>query len=198
MARPTMPLDEFMEKFFNASFDACCERFHPVEADKRQRNIQGMTTSLKGNVPKRFLHLLETSEDPKKLVEDALEDIAGTQNQYPITSNPGKFTREGFLEEVALQTVGHIAFIVFGPQSEQGLKFTLDIASIYTFFKQKTEEAMADNGETNSGNGLDSMRIKFREEEKAELIQKYANSLFSIHTFIKKVSSEELRWGQYL
>ncbi|MFY9462392.1 MAG: hypothetical protein WAP51_04285 [Candidatus Sungiibacteriota bacterium] len=198
MARPTMPLDEFMEKFLGEAFNVCGQRFHPVDAEKRQRNMHGMTTSLKGNVPKRFLHLLETSEDPKKIVEDTLEDISGAQNQYLLLSVPGKFTREGFLAEIALQTVSHIAFAVFGPSGEAGLKFTLDVASIYTFFKQKTEQAMADNGEANGGNGLDSVRINFREEEKKELIQKYANSLFSIHTFIKKVSSEEIRWGQYI
>ena len=198
MVRQTLPIDEWIDKALNYAFDACGQRFHPVDAEKRQRNIQGMTTSFKGAVPKRFLHLLETSEDPKKVVEDALEDIAGAQYQYPLLSKPGKFTREGFLEEIALQTVSHAMMSVFGPPTEAGLKFTLDVAGIYAFLKQKTEEAMAENGDANGGNGLDSVHINLREEEKKELVQKYASSLFSIHTFIKKVSSKEIRVGQYL
>lgn len=197
MARPTMPLNQFMEELLDKAFDRCGEIFHPVDDERRGRNKNAMLTQLKGSVPKRFLQLLETSEDPLKMVEDALEDIAGTQNEYPLVSKPGKFTREEFLQEIALYTINHICLAAFGPRSEAGLKFTQDIYDIYTFLKQKTEQAMAEDKANGSGNNFDAVQIELREEEKKELIQRHANSLFSVHAFIKKVA-KVMQAGQYL
>ncbi|MBI2637819.1 MAG: hypothetical protein HYW88_02870 [Candidatus Sungbacteria bacterium] len=194
MAQRVLPLDELIDGVIREAFTLSEERFAPIPDDDRKKYIMGLTTQLFGGKPKRFLHFLESTEDPKNLVEDVFGVMNGFPPEYVIHIRPGEIDREHVNAIFAVRNVEHIIQHVFrGPAHSP---FGEDLKNIYEFLKQKTSQALADNGSGSDDNGLDA-KLDLRDEEKKELITKYANSLFSVHLLIKKLSKNS-NVGQYL
>ncbi|KKU51734.1 MAG: hypothetical protein A3H69_01325 [Candidatus Sungbacteria bacterium RIFCSPLOWO2_02_FULL_47_9] len=194
MAPRVLPLDEFIDGVICEAFNLSEEKFAPIPADDRKKYVLGLTTQLYGGKPKRFLSFLETTEDPKTLVEDTFEVMNGFPPEYVIQPRSGELDREHINSVFAVRNVEHIIQHVFHGTSHSS--FGDDLKNIYEFLKQKTSEALAENGSGSVENGLEA-KLDIRDEERKELIAKYANALFSVHLLIKKLTKHS-NVGQYL
>lgn len=199
MIRKSTPIGEFVRKVVEEAFLWSEGFFGPVRDDRKVQNINYVYMQLTDGPPERFLDLLETTEDPQKIVEEAVKKIKGLSPSYEIQPTPGEFTKERFDEILAVKTAAHIIAFTFGGP-EAGSRFSklgTDLGSIYNFLKQKFEAALA---ESDNGNGQEIAETHFslRDEEKAELIKTYSNALFSVHLLIRKISKTDTNHGQYL
>ena len=199
MARKSTPVDEFVKKVIEEAFSWSERFFGPVREDRRIQNINYIYQQLTDGPPERFLNLLETTEDPQKIVEEAVKKIKGFSPPYEIHPEPGGFMKERFDEVLAMQTAGHIiAFTFGGPEAGSRFsKLVTDLSSIYSFLRQKLEAALA---ESDNGNGKEIAETHFslRDEEKDELIKTYSNAIFSVHLLTRKISKADTDPGQYL
>ena len=194
MAAPSMSLNEFIDKVIQETFRLSEEKFAPVPEDDRKKHILGLVTQLSGGKPKRFLRFLETVEDPKRIVEDAFETLNGFPPEYVLQPRPGEIDKEHILSVFAVRNVEHIITYIFNGPGHSS--FEEDLKNIYNFLRQKTSQSMVDSDSGKSENGFDII-LDLREDECRELIGKYANALFSVHLFAKKIT-KNINVCQYL
>lgn len=193
-------MPEFTKETVALAFKWSETFFGPIREESRKQNMDFVLTQLAFGVPERFLGLLEATEDPETVVNEAIARLKNFSPPYEIQPRPGEFLKDRFEEALAMQTASHIVNLVFGGP-ENGSRFSplsADTTELHTFIKQKHEAALAESDADDDDHEPGEKQLTLDEEEKGRLIGRFSNALFSIHLLIRRISRRAVNPGQYL
>ena len=194
-----MSIGEFLKKVLEEAFILAEEHFALVEENRKKKMVRAMFAQLGSVVPESFLNLLETIKNPRTIVINIFEGMANNPPPYQVRVEPGELDKDHVLQEFAVQTVHHIAAMIFiaPPEVSQYSPFMEDIKNLHDFLRQK-QAASIIKREAETNGEIGETRIDFGPDDKTKLITEYSRSLISIPALIKKVANPETNPGQYL
>lgn len=194
------PMLEFVKEVMTRAFGFGEAFFGAIREDRKKKNTDFILSQLMFGVPERFFDLIETTEDPETIVNEAIARLKNFSPPYDIQPVPGEFTKERFEEALAMLTASHIVNMVFGGP-ESGSRFsrlTQDANDLHTFVRQKHETVLAETDMDDDDREPGERQLVLNEEEKVQLASQFSRALFSVHLLVRKIGKKTVNTGQYL